>query len=206
MFSESVSNLFGQSNIQSAQDRVSKIESMLTQYTSSIQKTASVNPKQDLPVQFSDYLKVKPQSELKFKLAAPPAIAKNDVENLVKSAAKKFNIDERLILAIIKQESNFNPNAVSSAGAKGLMQLMPGTASKLGVNNPFDPVQNIEGGVKYLKGLIDKYRGNLVLALSAYNAGSGNVSKYGGTPPFKETQNYVKQVLSNYLSQTPEGA
>jgi soluble lytic murein transglycosylase-like protein len=126
-------------------------------------------------------------------------VSKGFIENAVKKISAKYKVDEKLVMAIIKQESNFNPNAVSSAGAQGLMQLMPATARRLGVLNPFDAEQNIEGGVKHLRGLMDKYHGNLVLALAAYNAGGGNVDKYGGVPPFNETQNYVKRILSNYL-------
>ena len=103
---------------------------------------------------------------------------------------------------IIKAESGFNPNAVSKAGASGLMQLMPGTARGLGVEDIFDVEQNIEGGAKYLRGMLDRFDGDKSLALAAYNAGPNAVKRYGGIPPYQETQNYVKRVLSyerNYL-------
>lgn len=124
-----------------------------------------------------------------------PVTSPAELDPIFKQAADKYGIDEKLLKAVAKAESNFNPSVVSSAGAIGVMQLMPSTASSLGVANPYDARDNIMGGAKYLSRLLAKYNGNISLALAAYNAGSGNVEKYGGIPPFKETQNYVRKIL-----------
>ena len=120
------------------------------------------------------------------------------LDQIFDKAAKKYGVPVNLLKAIGKQESNFNPNAVSRSGAQGIMQLMPATAKGLGVKDSFDPEQNIMGGAKYIADKLKKYDGDVKLALAAYNAGSGNVAKYGGIPPFKETQNYVKKVMAYY--------
>ena len=117
----------------------------------------------------------------------------------IAAAAKKYNLPEKLITSVIKQESNFNASATSAAGASGLMQLMPATARYLGVSDRFDPAQNIMGGAKYLRQMLDQFDNNVETALAAYNAGPGNVKKYGGIPPFQETQNYVKKIM-NYMN------
>ena len=120
------------------------------------------------------------------------------LESIFEKAAKTYNVDVDLLKAMAKAESDFDPNATSKSGAMGIMQLMPSTAKGLGVTDAYDPEQNIMGGAKYIASLLEKYDGNVSYALAAYNAGSGNVDKYGGIPPFEETQNYVTRVLEYY--------
>jgi Transglycosylase SLT domain len=126
--------------------------------------------------------------------ASNPPEASATVNALVANIARKHDLEPSLVDSVIRVESNYNPNAVSSAGAMGLMQLIPSTARRFGVNNTFHPEQNIEGGVRYLKYLMQLYNGDERLALAAYNAGEGAVAKYKGIPPYPETQNYVYQV------------
>lgn len=124
----------------------------------------------------------------------------NEFNALINQAAAKYKVDPNLIHAIIKMESNYNPSTVSHAGATGLMQLMPATAKEVGVTNRFDVAQNIDGGTHYLKKMLDRHDGDIILALASYNAGPGNVKKYAGVPPFKETQNYIKKVTDYYYA------
>lgn len=115
----------------------------------------------------------------------------------ITAAAKKHGVDPALLAGLVKQESGFNPSAGSPAGARGLTQLMPGTAAGLGVSNVLDPVQNLDGGAKYLRQQLDAFGGDVTRALAAYNAGPGAVQRYGGVPPYAETQNYVRIVQAN---------
>jgi soluble lytic murein transglycosylase-like protein len=124
----------------------------------------------------------------------------------ITAAAKKYGLDPALLAGLVKQESGFNPNAGSPAGARGLTQLMPGTAAGLGVTNVLDPAQSLDGGAKYLRQQLDAFGGDVARALAAYNAGPGAVQRYGGVPPYAETQNYVRAVQANaaaYRSASP---
>jgi len=130
--------------------------------------------------------------------SAPAPHAANPYDGLIRRAAQKHELDPALLTAVVRAESGFDQNALSSAGAMGLMQLMPETARSLGVRDPYDPGQNIEGGATLLRSMIDRYSGRLDLALAAYNAGPGAVDDYNGVPPYAETRRYVDSILADY--------
>lgn len=148
-----------------------------------------------------------PPAEL--RMAAAPAVPARtasppqSVENLIHETAKRHDVDPELVKAIVGVESNFSPRAVSHKGAMGLMQLMPATARRFGVGNVFNPVENVDGGVRYLKYLLGYFEGDLKLSLAAYNAGENAVVRYGGVPPYRETQNYVKKIGDIYSMLQP---
>ena len=128
-----------------------------------------------------------------------------DIDALIEQYSAKNGLDSAFVKAVIKQESGFQSDVTSHCGAMGLMQLMPDTANSLGVKDAYDPEQNIAGGTKYLKGLLDRFGGDKSLALAAYNAGPNAVAKYNGIPPYKETQNYVKNIMSMYQKYSTQG-
>lgn len=138
-------------------------------------------------------------------IAIPASEAYNEI---IDEAAREYDMDPNLIHAVMQAESAFHPYAVSRAGAEGLMQLMPELSDEMGVSNAFDPRENIMGGVRYLKRLLDYHDGNIDLALASYNAGPGNVERYGGVPPFRETRNYVKtikQIVASRKKRSSDG-
>ena len=132
----------------------------------------------------------------RFDSTAPPS---GRLDSIVSEAAERHNVDPELVKAVISTESGWNPQAISRKGAVGLMQLIPGTAQRFGVGNPFDPAQNVEAGTTYLKSLLDRYNGDLTKSLAAYNAGERAVDHSGGVPPFWETRQYVQKVTNAYF-------
>lgn len=138
---------------------------------------------------------VKRKSDVSTKNDYSSYYSSNDFNDIIEEAASAHEISSSLIKAVIKVESNFNPNAVSPKGAKGLMQIMPGTMRDLNIDNPFNPYENVMGGAKYIRDLLRRFNNELTLALAAYNAGPGAVEKYNNIPPFDETIGYVQKVL-----------
>lgn len=159
------------------------------------------NIRYNIPGAIETRQKLNRPKEADFKSVLDSSMAKEgNLEEIFQAASQRHGISNQLLKAVAKVESNYNPNAVSPSGASGLIQLMPATARGLGVTDVFDARQNVNAGAKYLSQLLTRYDGNLHLALAGYNAGPGNVAKYGGVPPFKETQNYivkVEQALNN---------
>jgi soluble lytic murein transglycosylase-like protein len=145
-------------------------------------------------VSAADLVAVEPEDSFPANPVAPPSTA--PFGDLIRAASQKHGVEEQLIMHVIAVESNFNPRAVSRKQAQGLMQLLPQTAARFSVANVFDPAQNIDAGTRYLKELLARYKGDLRLTLAAYNAGPEMVERYGGVPPFAETQNYVRKITT----------
>jgi hypothetical protein len=148
---------------------------------------------------------LKKDRELRTKIKYASSVNPAEFEQLIKTCSDKYGVNLCLVKAVIHAESGYNPNAVSSKGAGGLMQLMPATAKSLKVADRFNPKDNVEGGVKYLRFLLDTFRGDVSLAVAAYNAGLSKVAKYGGIPPYNETRTYVNRVLSYMKSYQESG-
>jgi soluble lytic murein transglycosylase-like protein len=189
-------------------NRVSEIQAMVAALSRPVGASAAVAP--PAPAVVGSAPAQSFQSMLASAVQAPAAGASGSgptaYDSLIAAAAQRNGVDPALLKALIRQESGFDPNARSSAGATGLVQLMPATAASLGVTDPTDPAQSIDAGARYLRRQLDAFGGDQAKALAAYNAGPGAVSRYGGVPPYPETQQYVSRVLgyaAQYRTPTP---
>ena len=219
MFSSMIQNLLSSSGQSSAMQRAAQMNSYVNSINSQWTPVSKPNAEQvqtpsvsfdkvlqaGAKTRFGDLL-TNPATRVNAQLYTNTASSvaqkedyssKSKIKELISRVSQKHGIDEKLVNALVNQESGFNPNAKSKVGAMGLMQLMPATAKGLGVTDPMDVRQNVEGGVKYVKSMLDRFNGNIILALAAYNAGPNAVKKYGGIPPYSETQNYVKKILNS---------
>lgn len=185
-------------NISSLDIALRRIESIERQFNTLSGVQFNQKPDTDFQAILNSNIAKTENAETKVMQEFRPTQSRAEIENLIEKYAQKNNLDKDFVKAVIKQESGFNAKATSHCGAMGLMQLMPQTAMSLGVENAYDVEQNIMGGTKYLSNLLNQYNGDKTLALAAYNAGPGAVKRYGGIPPYQETQNYVKKVIANY--------
>lgn len=185
-------------NISSLDIALRRIESIEKQFNTLSGVKFDKKPDADFQSILNSNIVKTNNAETKVMQDLKPTQSRAEIENLIEKYAQKNNLDKDFVKAVIKQESGFNAKATSHCGAMGLMQLMPQTAMSLGVENAYDVEQNIMGGTKYLSNLLNQYNGDKTLALAAYNAGPGAVKRYGGIPPYQETQNYVKKVIANY--------
>jgi soluble lytic murein transglycosylase-like protein len=168
--------------------------------------SANVRAARSAAAEVNQYLGEQPGESTSQSLVRGKSFSPQDIDAAIDQAASRHNVDPNLVRAVIKVESNFNPNAVSRKGAIGLMQLMPQTARQLNVANPFDPQQNVDAGVRHLKQLMENYGGDVKLTLAAYNAGQGAVARSGGVPHFAETRNYVKRITQLYYGGSDPGS
>jgi len=169
--------------------------------------SANVRAARSAAAEVNHYLGEQPGESTSLTSFAPgKSFSPEDIDAAIDRAAARHNVDPNLVRAVIKVESNFNPNAVSRKGAMGLMQLMPQTARQLKVANPFDPQQNVDAGVRHLKQLMENYGGDVTLTLAAYNAGQGAVARSAGIPHFAETRNYVKRITQLYYGGSDPGS
>jgi len=181
------------SGVNRIKNRITEIQSLLGKAASSTSKGSFVEV---LDEKINDAKEVSGRDLLPSRTTDRPSNSYSSLDEVIEKKCRKYGVEESLVRAVIKMESGGNPRAVSKAGAMGLMQLMPSTAKMLGVKDPFNPEENLDGGIRYLKMLLEKYEGDEKLALAAYHSGPSRVDKWGGIPPYPIVRHYVKTVLA----------